>query len=273
MNMSLAKAQRRKAEGAPVGSLCLCGVLVSFLLASPLVAADKLRRIAVMDFENASREKSLDWLGGGIAETLTTELSRIPDFSLVERSRLNDALKELKFERTQFVDPAGAQKMGKLLGAQSIVVGSYQRFEDNLRILARLVDVETGLVKAPTRVDGPYKQLFALQIDTAKNLVHEIKGSLAAADAERLEAVPKRDLDAYKLFSDGVYFLRNDLADDAIAQFDQALKVDPDYGEAYFYKGLALEKRQRWDEAITNFKRALPRSQAVRHIKWSWEPP
>src|SRR5947209_10071908 len=101
---------------------------VLFLIAAATLHSapkEKVRRIAVLEFQNVTQEKSLDWIGTGMKEHLTTQLSQIPELMVVERARLGDALKELNFNRSQYVDPAAAQKMGKMLGAQSVVVGSY----------------------------------------------------------------------------------------------------------------------------------------------------
>ncbi len=250
--------------------------LTLVLIGASLCAAapkDKARRIAVLEFQNVTQNKTLDWMGTGIKEELTSQLGQIPDLVIVERARLGDALKELNFNRSQYVDPAAAQKMGKMLGAQSVVVGSYQKFEETMRIHARVVDVETGEVKSPIRVDGPYKNFLDLENEVAKKLVAEMKGSLSDSDRKQLETAPTSNLDAHRVFSDGVYFLRNDLVDDALAQFDKAVAADPNYGEAWFYKGLALEKKQKWDDAVAALKRALPRSQSVRYDKWTWRPP
>jgi outer membrane protein assembly factor BamB/TolB-like protein len=253
-----------------IASVAILGLL---LMPPGAPAAEGFRRLAVLDFENVSRDKTLDWIGVGIAETLSTELGRIQDLTLVERKRLNDALKEIKFGRSEAVDQATAQKMGKMLGADSVVVGSFQKFQDALRIQARVVDVETGTIRVPARVDGAYKDLFDLQIDLAKALVEQMKGSLGEADKRRLDAVPSRNVDALKAYAEGVYFYRNDLAQDAISEFDRALALDPSYADAHFYKGMALAKLKRWDEAITAFKRTVPRALPEQRVKWSWEAP
>ncbi len=239
----------------------------------PAAPSAKARRIAVLEFENVTKDKALDWIGTGIKEHLTTQLSQIPEFVVVERTRLSDTLKELNFNRSQYVDQATAQKMGKVLGVQSVVVGSYLKLDDAMRINVRLVDVETGQIKAPTLIDGSFKKFFDLQNDVARKLVAEMKGTLGDADKKQLETTPTNSVDANRALSDGVYFLRQNSLDDALTQFDAALKADPNYGEAYYYRGVALQKKQQWDESIAAFKRALPHSQAVRNVKWSWQPP
>jgi outer membrane protein assembly factor BamB/TolB-like protein len=251
------------------------GVLMAFLLflVTSSSGADKLKRIAVTPFENITQEKALDWVGGGIAELLTTDLGKFSEFRLVERSRLNDALKEIKLGQSASVDPATAQRMGKILGADSMIVGSFQKFQDDMRIVARVVEVETAEVRSTARVDGLYKNLLSLQNEISLKLVEEMKGSLATADKGKLEALPSKNLDAVQALSNGAYFLRNDMIQDAVKEFDRAIALDSNFTEAHYYKGVALARLKQWDEAIASLKRILPHTTNERRVKWSWDPP
>src|SRR5436190_537164 len=133
--------------------LRIAGVLAALcVMAAPAVAAEKPRRIAIMPFQNVTGGKDLDSIGTGIAETLITELGRIPELTLVERSRLNDAQKEIKLGQSGAVEASTAQRMGRFLGADGVVVGSFQRVGATLRILARIIDVQTAQVRESTRV-------------------------------------------------------------------------------------------------------------------------
>ena len=176
---------------------------------------------------------------------------------------MGDLLQEIKLSRTEFIDPATAQRMGKLAGADTILVGSFQKSGTQLRITARLVDVSTGVTRAPATVEGLYKNTFALETELASKL----------AGAALEPAPPMISMEAFQAFSSGVYYLHHDLVDDAITNFDKALRLAPAYTEAQFYKGVALEKRQRWDEAIALFKRALPSAPAERRVVWNWQAP
>jgi serine/threonine protein kinase len=73
--------------------------------------------------------------------------------------------------------------------------------------------------------------------------------------------------------SDGRYFLRNELPAEALAEFDRVLTSDANDVEALFYRGLALEKLHRWDDAISSFKKALPRSNPDPRAAWNWPAP
>jgi TolB-like protein len=63
---------------------------------------------------------------------------------VVERSKLNNVLQEQKISYSGVMDISTAQKLGKLVGAQAVLVGSISDLRDDVSLNARLVDVETG---------------------------------------------------------------------------------------------------------------------------------
>ena len=246
-----------------------CGAALLCLLmpARPALSAERMHRIAVLDFENLTNDKSLDWFGTALADMVRVTIGRSREFSPVERKLLDEILKEIKYSRSRTVNPETAQRMGKLSSADSILTGSFQKVENQMRVTARVVDVETGVIRASALVDGTFTGMFKLQGDVVAKLMIEMKGTLAGVPAliDNIEAL--------RAFSDGVYFYRNELLSDALPLFDQALKLEPNYAEARFYKGLTLEALERWDDAIAEFKRALPGAPHERRVKWSWEAP
>src|SRR5437016_2655865 len=137
--------------------------LITLLLLVP-------HRVAVLTFDDATHEDSIAWMGTSLAETLSTHFAHIQEFRVVERPRLNLVLGELKFGRSQYVDPATAVKIGHEVQADTVVVGSFQKLGDRIRITARFVDVTTGIARAPAMVDGRLVDFFDLQIELAKRL-------------------------------------------------------------------------------------------------------
>src|SRR5262249_26085300 len=76
------------------------------------------RRVAILDFENLTGDKSLDPFSVGISETLRTELARIQGFQLMDA--------------------------GRRIGADALVAGSFQKLGTKVRLTARVFDAETG---------------------------------------------------------------------------------------------------------------------------------
>ena len=102
--------------------------------------------IAVVDFTNVGKDPQLEGLVKGIPESVTIYLGKKGKVRIVERSRLEAALKELQLGMTGIVDEETAARVGKAVGASAIMVGSFLKIGDLIRINARLIDVQTGEV-------------------------------------------------------------------------------------------------------------------------------
>lgn len=100
--------------------------------------------VAVLGFTCQCESSVLDNVSKIIAESLTTVLGKTKRFTLVERSHLEKILGEQKLGISGFVDEQSAAKIGKLISADSVVIGAISELGESLRIDIRLVDVETG---------------------------------------------------------------------------------------------------------------------------------
>jgi len=93
-------------------------------------AAGKVR-IAVSAFENRVKGIDESWdLGEGMAEMLTTELTRTGRFMVLERSALGDVIEEQSLGQSGLMRPESAAKSGQMMGAQVIIRGAVTEFSD-----------------------------------------------------------------------------------------------------------------------------------------------
>jgi TolB-like protein len=144
--------------------------------------------IAVSDFVGKPVE-----IGQEIAETLGTDLAKSERITLVERSQLGQALRELRLQSTGLTEPAQARKVGKLVGADAIIVGSFYVRSNQIVINARVVDVRTGKVMAgrAENVHGKLSDLYVLLGDLANRLHLRLTGQeLAAMEPSRAKSSP-----------------------------------------------------------------------------------
>ena len=119
--------------------------LAASLLWAPAVRAADSVKLAVMYFEN-SGNPDLEMLKVGLAQMLITDLSAEKRFEVVERTRLNELLAELELQKTATVDQETAVNLGRVIGARYMVLGSYFEMMGQLRVDARIVDVETSRI-------------------------------------------------------------------------------------------------------------------------------
>lgn len=109
---------------------------------------DRYRTMAVMLFEDAPGVPGSGSRVAGIVTTLLLDL----DMNMVERAKLDEVLKEQVIQLTH-ADDANVLKVGKLVGAQAIVVGELQQWEriegdqvSRVSLALRMIDVESGLL-------------------------------------------------------------------------------------------------------------------------------
>ena len=116
-----------------------------------------------MTFGNTTREPADDWIGSGIAETVTADLRGVRGVTLIGRTQVHDAIKHLSGPSLERVAEHQAIEIGRRLGASYIIGGAYQRLGGLIRITAELVDVRAASLVRTVKVDGKVDDLFALQ--------------------------------------------------------------------------------------------------------------
>ena len=123
------------------------------------VAAPPSGTAAVLPFSNVSGDPADDWLGAGIAETVSVDLKNLYGFSVVGREAVVEAARRVD----DSVSDQRLVEIGRGLQADWVVTGAYQRLGDLIRITARLVDVESGSASRSVKVDGMLSEIFELQ--------------------------------------------------------------------------------------------------------------
>lgn len=144
---------------------------------------DGLRRVAVMPFEASTEKKEVEELGNLSAELLAGRMAAQPRIVQVERQRLQSVVGEIKRAEGGQVSPDGAVNVGKLLGANAVILGSVGDAGSDYLVTARAVDVETGRVLVASDESVPRAGMVALSEDMV-----EVKTPLGAA--LRSAAVP-----------------------------------------------------------------------------------
>ncbi len=193
--------------------------------------------LAISYFDNNSNDTELDALKKGLADMLITDLSGMPGLNLVERSRLEDILKELKLSKSRVVDKKSAVKMGKLLAAQYLMVGGYTVSGKKMRIDARLLKVGTGKVVIAHKVNGNKDDFFAMEKELAEFVIDTLKLQLTFKDKTKLRRNQTQSYTAFLAYSQGLDAKDRGKYDKAKALFQRALDADPNYKAAKTARG------------------------------------
>ncbi len=97
-------------------------------------------------FDNNTGDASLDWMRTGLTDMMVTDLSQSPDIEVLGTDRLVQILQELKRADDRVVSADVVQEVASRAGVDNVLVGSYVKAGDTIRISARLQDARTGRI-------------------------------------------------------------------------------------------------------------------------------
>ncbi|MCT4580568.1 MAG: DUF4145 domain-containing protein [Flavobacteriales bacterium] len=188
------------------------------------------KRIAIIYFDNSSDDKKLDQLKKGLADMLISDLSKVSMLDVVERARLEEILKEQELNNSAKFDHKTATKIGKLLGAEHIMTGSFFELMGRLRIDSRLIDVETGKIIKSEGVDGPTGTFFDLEKSLVTKMVSGFEVELKPEEKEAMEdKAEKISYQSSLLFSESLDLIDKGDHHKAIEKLEKVLEENPDF--------------------------------------------
>ncbi len=240
-------------------------ILILLLTCHSLLFAQNLvkERLAILDFKvigNNEEIKNFEWLELGFAESLSDAFSRIPEFSIIERSQITRIFNEQKFQKENFIDSISAVKMGKLLGVKSVLIGSCQIYTGHMMINMRIVNVETGEIQAVSSpLIGPIQNVLNLQKQMCIAVMEKygiINTPKKNDEVSIVTSSSTKNFLAYEYLNKGIDFFTNRQFSEALILFDKALKEDKKYGKAYYRKGITNIKLNNFAEAAENFEKS-----------------
>lgn len=164
------------------------GTTSSFATSIPASPSGARKTVAVLTFDNNTGKSDYDHLGKGMAAMMTTDLAAVNDIQLLERERLADVTKEIDQQRSRYFDSTTAVRVGRLSGAQYIVIGSIAAVDPQMRIDTRIIRVETGAIVKTANVTGKEETFFDLQKKLARQLIKDLDIALTPEDEARLDA-------------------------------------------------------------------------------------
>jgi len=223
----------RPALYLPAGAaLIILGIAGIFFLRSrfqPIVPARSnppIKSIAVLPFkplEAANRDVLLEL---GMADTLITRLGALKEVVVRPTSAVR------KFNDLE-QDPLAA---GRELQADAILDGSIQRINDRIRINVRLIRVADGSTLWADRFDDRYHDLFAVEASISNKIASTLALTLGAQENRQLQKHYTDNPRAYEAYLRGRSHWFRQTPEDfkkAIAQFQEAINLDPRYALAY----------------------------------------
>jgi tetratricopeptide (TPR) repeat protein/predicted Ser/Thr protein kinase len=223
--------------------------------------------VAVLTFANLTREPADEWIGTGIAETVTADLQNIQGLTVIGRGRVYEVLKTMSSTALREPDERVSMDLGRRLGATWLVRGAYQRVGGVIRITAHFGEVASGRLLKTVKVDGQLSDIFQLQDSIVYALTQDLNLKLRGTEIAQIERRETHSVEAYECYSRALLNLRTgdrDSLDRAIQLFEKAVVIDPRYASAWAglasactLKGSFLGFRELIEKAVGHARKAL----------------
>jgi serine/threonine-protein kinase len=180
-------------------------------------------RLVVLPFDNLSRQPDDEWLGGAFSDSLTLGLRDAQNIVLVSREGLSD------LSQSRRPDPL---QISRALGVRYYVNGSYQRVGADLKVVARLVDVEAGTIRLQESFTDAFANLLRLEDDLARRFAAALEQSPATTTQVRTTSLP-----AYQALAQANDLYLSGRYRDAVQRLETAIAQDERYADAWALLG------------------------------------
>jgi adenylate cyclase len=181
--------------------------------------------IAVLPFDNMSSDPEQEYFADGMVEDIITTLARYPSLFVVARNS-SFAYKGKSPD---------IRVVGRDLGVRYVLEGSIRRAGQKVRITGQLIEADTGRHIWAEKYDGMLDDVFELQDSIVSNVVGTIGPQIGEAEIARALAKPSSNLTAYEVLLRSKFAFRKMTAsglDEAVAQAEKALMIDPGFAAA-----------------------------------------
>jgi adenylate cyclase len=194
------RRQRSAPVGWLVGALILLIVIAAWFLFGRYHVPGKrsavtelpAKSIAVLPFENLSRDPENEFFTNGVQDEILSDLSKVADLRVISRTSV------MQYK-------AGAQRnlreIAQQLGVAHVVEGSVQRAANKVRVIAQLIDARNDAHLWAQTYDRDLADVFAIQSEIAKGIADQLQAKLSPAEKSAIEQRPTSDITAFELYS------------------------------------------------------------------------
>ncbi len=184
------------------------------------------KSIAILPFDNLSRDPDNAFFAEGVQDEILTRLAKVADLKVIARTSTK------KFTSA----PDNLPDIAKQLGVANILEGSVQKANDQVRVNVQLINANTSAHLWAEIYDRKLTDIFAVESDIAKTIADTLQAKLTGSEKQMMAAQTTNDTTAYELYHKGRSLWEKRSGDNipkAIALYQQAIAHDPNYALAY----------------------------------------
>jgi len=265
---------RRKRVALAAAAILILGASAFLVLRTqnPPLNPTLEKSVAVLPFENLSRDPDNAYLAGGIQEEILTQLAKIADLKVISRTSTQQYQSK----------PANLSAIAKQLGVTNILEGSVQKAADQVRVNVQLINAQTDSHLWADTYDRKLNNIFGVESEIARRITESLQAKLTGREEQALAARPTNNPEAYDAYLRGLAldartrpsYYNSDLESEAISSCERAVQLDPNFAIAwaqlsrmnahlYFNEGdsaLAARLRDAPKRALENAQKLAPNS-------------
>jgi TolB-like protein/Flp pilus assembly protein TadD len=188
------------------------------------------KSVAVLPFENLSRDPDNAYFADGIQEEILTRLAKIADLKVISRTST---------QRYQS-KPRDLGEIAKQLGVANILEGSVQKVADQVRVNVQLVHAQTDSHLWADTYDRKLTDIFGVESEIAKGIAEALQAKLTGREEQALSVKPTNNSEAYDAYLRGLAFEEHhhvsfsfDLLWKATGFYERAVQLDPNFAIAW----------------------------------------
>jgi TolB-like protein/serine/threonine protein kinase/Tfp pilus assembly protein PilF len=150
------------------------------------------KSIAVLPFENLSKDEENAFFAGGVQDEILTNLAKVADLKVISRTSV------MKYKNGP---ERNLREIATALGVSHVVEGSVQRAGGRVRVVAQLIDARNDSHVWAEHYDREFADVFAIQSDIAQQIADQLRAKLSAAEKAAIAERPTADLVAYAYYT------------------------------------------------------------------------
>lgn len=184
------------------------------------------KSIAVLPFENLSRDPDNAYFTEGVQEEILTRLAKVAGLRVIARTSTQ------RYKSA----PENLSQIAKELGVAHILEGSVQKASEEVRVSVQLINTSTQAHLWAETYDRKLTDIFAVESEIAKTIADTLQVKLSDPEQHAITARPTENTEAYQLYLRGRYFWNKRTGADlkkGVDYFNQAIGKDPNYALAY----------------------------------------
>ncbi len=238
---------KRAARLLGIAAVLVLAMLVAYFVApfhtartSSVAASEK--SIAVLPFENLSRDPNNAFFTEGVQDEILTDLAKVAELKVISRTSV------MQYESSATRN--NLREIAQALNVAYVVEGSVQRSANRVRVSAQLINARNDTHVWGEKYDRDLTDVFAIQSEIAKAIADQLQAKLSPNEKRAIEQPPTTDLAAFDLYSraksliltSGLSATSDADLRKAIELLDEAVKRDPSFFDAYCQLAWAHEQ-------------------------------